>query len=210
MRVNVSLNLYSQTVPDKVEFGRFVLIKLAAGSYFLAPNALPHPSLANAKLVVDALELAFTNAQGGGKANTQALKMAETNFDNMMVELSHYVEDRANTDPINAVSIIIAGGMNVKAKATKAIPAFAAKNEAISGTITVRIKAVKGAIYIIETSPDPVPPVTSYVWKQVAVSKKATVKITGLTAGKKIWVRYALVEKNVQSDFGDAMSIIVT
>ncbi len=76
--------------------------------------------------------------------------------------------------------------------------------------VDAKVKATKGALYIFQTSPDPVAPATTYVWTQASVVKKCKATLAGLVVGKKIWVRFALIVKNVQQDWSDPMSIVVT
>lgn len=209
MRFQVNLGLGYQSVPDKIENAKTIVLKMTGNAYFAAPNPLPHPTLASITTTNTALETAYNNAQGGNKQTTLILKAAETAYNNALLELAHYVEDRANSDPNNGAAIIASAGMLMKAKTPPSIPTFDAKNNVLSGSIDVRIKATKGALYIIESSNDPVAPAT-YVWKQVSVGALANVTLSGFTPAKKIWLRYALIIKNVQQDFSDPISIIVT
>jgi hypothetical protein len=210
MRFQVNLGLGFQAVPDKIENAKTIVLKMTGNAYFTAPNAVPHPTLASITTTTNTLETAYNNAQGGNKQATQVLKSAEIAYNNALMELMHYVEDRANADPNNGAAIISSAGMLQKTKTPATIPTFDAKNNVLSGSVDVRIKAVRGAVYVIETSPDLVPPANVYVWKQASIGTKATVTLNGFTPTKRIWLRYALILKNVPQDFSDAISLIVT
>ncbi len=210
MKFQVNLGLHAQTVPFKVENGRTIVSKMGLSAYFLAPNPLPHPTLASITPLINTLETAYENARGGGKVFTLALKTAEAAYDTAFTELGHYVEDRANADPNNGAAIIAAAGMKAKNKGGKTIPTFALKNNAISGNVDAKVKATKGAVYLFQTSPDPVAPATALVWSQASVGKKCKATLSGLALGKKVWVRFALIVGGVQQDWSDPMSIVVT
>jgi len=210
MRFQINLGLSAQPVPMKVENGRNMVMKIGASAYFAAPNPLPHPTLASITPLINTLETAYENALGGSKIATLALKSAEIAYDNAITELSHYVEDRANADPNNGETIIVSAAMIMKAKTPKTIPTFSVKNNVLTGSIDVKVKATKGALYIFQTSPDPVPPATALVWTQASVGSKCKVTISGLTPAKKMWVRFALLIKGVQQDWSDGVSIVIT
>jgi len=210
MRFVVVINLKDQSVEVKIENGKSYSTKIGASAYFAAPNPLPHPTLANYNGIVTALENALNASKGGGDIALQTLKTAETNYDNYTTELGHYVEDRANSDPLNGDAIITAAGMSQKTKGTISIPDFSAKATDISGELYVRIKATDKTTYVLESSPNPALGTSAYVWKQVKVSQYASFKIDGYTRGQIVWLRYARIMGNVQSNFSDPISVVVS
>ena len=209
MRFNVNLGLKNQSVADKIENGKSYSSKIAASAYFAAPNPLPHPTLSNYNTTVGALETAFNASKGGGDIALQTLHTAETNYDNATTELGHYVEDRANSDPVNGAAIITAAGMNQKVNSPKTILDFSAKNGEISGQLEVRIKATDNTTYVVQTSPNPANG-TAYVWTQAKISQYASLTLSGFTRGSIVWLRYARIIANVQGDFSDPISVVVS
>ena len=208
MRFVVVINLKDQSVEVKIENGKSYSTKIGASAYFAAPNPLPHPTLANYGGIITALENALNAAKGGGDIAQQTLKTAETNYDNATTELAHYVEDRANADPLNGDAIITAAGMTQKSVGAKFIPDFKATPTGISGELYVRIKATRSTTYVLQLSPNPATG-ADFVWHQVKVSQYASFKIEGLVRGQIVWLRYARIIGNVPSDFSDPMSVVV-
>jgi len=209
MRFVVVINLKDQSVEVKIENGKSYSTKIGASAFFAAPNPLPHPTLANYNGIVTALENALNASKGGGDIALQTLKTAETNYDNYTTELGHYVEDRANSDPLNGDAIITAAGMSQKSAGAKSIPDFSAKNGENSGQLDVRIKATDNTIYVLQTSPNPAAG-AAFVWTQAKVSQYASFSITGFNRGAIVWLRYARIVGNLQGDFSDPISVVVS
>jgi hypothetical protein len=170
---------------------------------------LPHPTLASYNTIVAAFETAFNAANGGSAIQAQTLKTMEANYDNATTELGHYVEDRANNDPLNGDAIITAAGMLQRIKGDRIIPEFNATNNALSGVLDVRIKATPNTTYVLQQSPNPAAG-AAFIWSQVKVSQYASFQITGLTRGQIVWLRYARINGNVQSDYSDPISVVIT
>ena len=209
MRLQVNLGLSKLNVPAKVEYGKTTVTKMGASPFFLAPNPLPHPTLASTTAIITTLEAAFQSQQKGNTASTEALHNAETAFDNGFIELSHYVEDRANADTLNGSTIIAAANMKQKKAATRTKVAFKAAKGSVAGSVKLSIKAVKGAAYIVQQSPDHSVNAVGYTWTQSSISTKSRVELDGFATGSTMWFRYATVLSNVQSDWSDPVSIVI-
>ena len=106
----VALRLSKMTVPQKFQFARAVVVAMTGNAHFPTPA----PSLVVITSDANNLEAAHTAAAShtkGTAAQTQAMvKVLQLS----MQALAHYVENIANADPNNAVSIIESAGMQVK------------------------------------------------------------------------------------------------
>ncbi len=209
MRYQINLGLRQQSVPVKIETGRSILKKMGDSSFFAAPNPLPHPTLASVDTVIDDLETAYQQKQDGGKVATQMLKKNVLAYNDAIIELAHYVVDVANANPLQAEAIIIASGMKMKHFTKAVIPDFLVKNGKLSGTVKLRVRATKRAVYIFEISTATTGSLNDLIWKTISIGSKASVIIMGLTPGTTYYFRYAKVIKNMQADFSEAMHIVV-
>src|SRR3989344_8237196 len=106
MKKLVSLKLSKQTVPAKIENARHYVTLMTGNANF----ATPVPSLSVVSTAINNLETAYNSALGGGKVLTAIMHDKEAILDNLVTQLSHYVEATAN----GSDSIILSAGMNVK------------------------------------------------------------------------------------------------
>ena len=208
MRYQINLGLRQQSVPVKIETGRSIIKKMSSSSFFAAPNPLPHPTLASVDTVIDDMESAFLLTKDGSRLATQQLKKTVKAYVTAITELAHYVVDVANANPLQAEAIIVASGMQAKHFTKATIPDFSLKHGTLSGTVMLRVKATKRAVYIFEMSSGSVGSANELVWKIISIGSKASVTISNLTPATTYYFRYAKVINNEQTDFSDAMHIV--
>ena len=209
MHYQINLGLRQQTVPFKIENGRNILKMMSNSSFFAAPNPLPHPTLASIDAIIDDLETAYQQKQGGGKVATQVLKKNVLAYNDAINELAHYVVDLANANTSQATAIILAAGMNRKRVTKPYIPDFSVKHSALSGSVILRVKATKRAVYVFEISTATNGSLDDLVWKIVSIGSKAKITVSDLTSSTTYYFRYAKVIKIVPQDFSEALSIVV-
>ena len=208
MRYQINLGLRQQSVPVKIETGRTIIKRMSSSSFFAAPNPLPHPSLSSVDAIITDMESAYLLTKDGGKSATHLLKKRVKAYVDAITELAHYVADLANANPLQAEAIIVASGMQMKHFTKATIPDFSLKHGELSGTVMLKVRATKRAVYIFEMSSGNVGSVNELVWKTISIGSKASVTVSGLTPGTTYYFRYAIVINNEQTDFSDAMHIV--
>lgn len=207
MKKLVSLKLSKQNVATKIENARHYVTAMTGNPNFTTPS----PTLASITTSINNLETAYNNAMGGGKVLTAIMRDKLVTLDNLLTQLSHYVEAIAN----GSDTIILSAGMNLKVIAGGGRPnGFIIKKGDQSGELKLSTTYEKSHAYIWEMVADPLPDETpnvigagsseeAHTWKQVGVTTKASFTMDGLVAGLKYWFRVATVGKEGQNDWSD-------
>jgi hypothetical protein len=180
----VKLGFSKLTVPNKIQQARNILIQMAASGNFVTPT----PTLAIVGTATDTLETAFEDASKGGTVKTAFMHLQEKNLVKLMAQLASYVQTTSQGDE----TIILSSGMDVAATpsapqqllAPEALAIYIGQNESDA---LLKWKTLKGAkAYVIQQSTD-----GNTNWAEAGHCTKATIIISGLTSGAKIWFRTA-------------------
>jgi len=121
-----------------------------------------------------------------------------------------YVETTANANNADdevAIAIILSAGMDVKKQGAINIPILSVKQGEEAGSVILRRKAEEGSVYKWQMSLDPF---TNSSWTDAGKGSLATFEITGLTPVTRYWFRVALITGNVQGEFSDPVTFVVS
>jgi len=151
-KVKVNLGLQSFSAAEKVELARSIVTAMTGNANFTTPN----PALSAVTLAATNLDNAIQAAQDKGKSKVAVAHVAEATLDNLLTQLSLYVEIAANND----YTKVLSAGMNVKqgSAAPQLLDAptgVIAVNTTNEGEVIISWKRVKNShAYIIEISDD--------------------------------------------------------
>ena len=207
MKKLVSLKLAAQNVPTKIENARHYVTAMTGNPSFTTPI----PALASITTAVNNLETAYNSALAGGKVLTAIMHDKEVVLDNLLVQLSHYVEAAAN----GSETIILGAGMEVRAQAGgRRTTGFAVQKGGMAGELKLSTTHVKNNAYVWEMVLDPLPDETTAVdpthtWTQMGITTKSSFIKGSLEIGKKFWFRVANIGKDGQSAWSDPLPKIV-
>ena len=199
------LGLAKMPVPKKIEAARHMVAAIGSVPYFTTPM----PALADVTAATNALEVAYTAAQGAGPALTAVMHDKEEALDSLLTQLGNYVEIIANGDD----AIILAAGMSVQGKASRQAFQFSVGNGDHEGEAILQSPVTTRASYVWQRSADPLPadspaPANTSKWEQIAVTTVATLTTNSLVAGTKYWFRVATVTSAGQGLWSDPISLI--
>ena len=203
----IRLNLRSLSVTDKIAKGRHIVASMTNNATFQTPN----PPLTEVTAAIDELDKAQAAVQAAkSEVATRVLTQdgAETRVNQMLTQLSGYVESVAGTDD----SLITSIGMETRSSRTapqaptvpQGLSATAGEHE---GEIKLSWKAISNArSYAIESSQDPA---TATSWTHLGVATSAGKAISGLTSGKRYWFRVAAIGAGGQSGWSEHATKVV-
>lgn len=134
---------------------------------------------------IAALELAWKNAQDGGKTKKALMHDKEDALMKLMFDLAHYVEGVANGDE----AIVHLAGMQVKTKGTIVKPEFEVFQWNDSGAVGLRVKPHAKALYEWQYSADPV---SHTSWVSVITTAIGKATIGDLAVGTMYWFRVVI------------------
>lgn len=188
MRVLVKLGLWKMSIAEKIAKIRFIILSLIGNAWFPSPN----PSGATITSNVNNLEAAHLKAQGGGKDEIAAMRVAEAKLDLSVKLLAAYVENIANADPANAEAIILSAGMEVKGKSGKGSQGFELR-AGKSGEIIITSPVEKNALYEFQMCTD----FTNEAnWMRIYIGSKSKFVMKGLTPGTRYFFRVCAITKD--------------
>ncbi len=182
----IVLDFVKFPIPQKVEFGKNVIVRLKGNAKFPTPD-----------VTIEALEAATTlletrsiAAQGGGKEATALMHQAEDEWCDIMRVAARYVDRIADGD----TTVILGAGFNLAKQPAPAVrPEFSVELGEKSGSVLLRHQAVEGAqSYIWQYCIGDMPAADDN-WTIAQVTVKASVELTGLTPLTKYWFRSAAV-----------------
>jgi hypothetical protein len=189
------------SIAEKIARIRFIILSLIGNAWFPTPS----PTAATITTNVNNLEAAMLKAQGGGRDEVAAMRAAEEKLDLSVKLLASYVENIANTDPNNAVAIVLSAGMEVKGKSNKSNHGFEL-SAGKSGEIIVTCPVEKGATYEIQMCTD----FTNEVnWKRVYIGTKSKFVMKGLTPGTRYYFRVCAITKDGAQPWSVALGLFV-
>ncbi|MFH0893749.1 MAG: hypothetical protein V2A54_04875 [Bacteroidota bacterium] len=185
-RSKVVLEFLRYPVSRKVEYGRNVIAKMTGNASFPSPDL----TLTVAATLCTNLEQAAVAADGGGKAATSNLNIAEKAWDDGFRKLAMYVDRIAN----GAENLILISGFDASRQPEAALrPEFHAENTKHAGEVLLAHKSLrKRAAWVWQYAPDPVPS-DGAGWTLANVTLQAKCVISGLESGKLYWFRVCLV-----------------
>jgi hypothetical protein len=189
-------------VPGKVEYGRNTVIHMTGNTSFSNPDVL----LSQITTACNNLETAYTASLGGGLQQTANLKLAVKTWDDLMRKQADYVNRISNGND----ALMLSAGFHPTHQPVPALrPEFSAHHGEISGEVTLKHKAVKGAAWIWQYVNDPLP-ADDKSWLLAGVSLQAMFVVKGLTPGTRCWFRAACVTHAGQGAWSDPVSMIVS
>lgn len=202
----IKLNLKQLPISEKIAKARQIIAALTGNAHFTTPT----PALAAIKTAADDLEVATADVQAARQAvktKTSTQTQKEDGLDQLLNQLSAYVESVAGTDD----TLIHSAGMDTRAKASasttprqpQSLSATAGKRDSEIALSWDKVDGAKS--YIVEQSLDP-PTATS--WAHAGVSTKARTTISGLTTGTRYWFRVTAVGAIGQSGSSDPATMI--
>jgi hypothetical protein len=154
----VSLRLSERSVSDKIETSKNIVSSMNGNNKFTNPS----PALAAITSATINLENAYIAAIDGGKSKTAFMHQQEAILDNLLLQLSNYVEATANAALAaggDAQAVILSAGMDFKRAKNVAplplAPTGLTATSALEGEVELKWKSVKYArSYIVEISSD--------------------------------------------------------
>jgi hypothetical protein len=193
------LGFRNLSIPEKIQKSREVVTHLTGNVNFTTPN----PTLAVVTTAINALETAHELAADGGKALKSAMRAKEKVLVDLMVQLQEYVANASGGDEQK----ILSAGLGVKtttSRQKKGVSVIAGLNPGeIICTAASPVKGIK-AIHEFQSCIDPIPvdvKVDSVnQWVNAEISSKATVTISNLPLGIKIWIRHRLILSKGQKE----------
>jgi len=205
MRLKTNLMLNSMSVPQLIAFAQHMVSRMTGNSFF----ATPSPLLTVITTAVNALQLAYDNAQGGGPAQTAIMHQKREALELLLTAEGHYVEDRAN-DPANAAAgaeaIILSAGINIRQTNPRQKSVFTASIGKIQGSAVLTAAHVDRGAHDWQYTLDPN---QANSWIQVDQTIKATVTIVGLESLKHYYFRHRLILKDGASAWEGPVEMLV-
>lgn len=189
------------SVPEKIEFAGQVFKSMDGNPEF--PDALPTTAtLETDKKNLETAQDEANVARQVSQQKTLIMEEKESTLDNTLRKLGNYVENKTDGDEAK----ILSSGFLVRAKAspTSVTPQVLSLNLTTGdgeGELDASWNSVSAAkSYVVEVCEDPLTPTG---WKPAKPATKSSATITGLTSGKKYWVRVAAVTAAGQGTFSD-------
>ncbi|MGZ3899335.1 MAG: fibronectin type III domain-containing protein, partial [Bacteroidia bacterium] len=156
---------------------------LANPTIFVNPN----PATSLIVTAIKDLELAWNNAQDGGKTKKAVMHDKEDKLMKLMNNLANYVEVLANGDE----SVVHLAGMDIKHKPVIVKPEFEVVQLAESGSVKVKVKARAKSMYKYQYTTDP----DGKSWIDAKITSVTKAVISGLQAGVKYFFRVVFMDK---------------
>jgi hypothetical protein len=195
-KLRVVLNMSRLSVPGKLNKSKMVHAAIGSNTTVFASAA---PLLGSLGTAITALETAWTDAQDGGKSLTALMHDREAELDSIMSRVAAYVEGVADGDP----AIVHMAGLSIKRSKGATKVSFEVKAGRGSGTIQLRVKAIKGAAYFWEYSID------NATWFDAGSTVQSRTKVDRLNPGTRYWFRYGWVDKDGEHPFSEPITAIV-
>lgn len=188
---------------QKIIKARYYVSQMTGNANFPTPD----PTLSDISAKANALELAYNEAQDGGKTKVALAKAAEAELDAIIVLLTAYVQFVSKGE----ATIIRSSGFEVKEVNNNAQPLVAVTglgttpgiNEGEVNLYWDRVPNSK--VYKIEKSAD-----GNTNWTYAGESTKASITLTGLPTATKIWFKIAAVGAKGQGPWSDPAKGLVS
>jgi len=197
--VKAVLNMSKLSVAAKIKRAKLIVDSIAANtSKFTSPN----PPLAIVNSAIADLEIAWKAAEDGGKTKTAIMHDKEAELMKLMFDVAAYVQNVANGNE----AIIHLAALDVKKFSNPPQTEFSVERGENHGEVIVKTKALRGACYVWQYSPDPVSKASWIVYSQNMFSK---VTITGLNPGFVYWFRVIIINNKGVHETNMPLSIMV-
>jgi hypothetical protein len=202
-KAQVALMLSKVSVPQFIAEARHFVQSMSGNVFF--PN--PNPVLTDISANATALEAAYAVSQTRVKGSAEKRDVEVRALHLKLKSLAIYVEGIANTNPDLADAVIASAGMQEKRPNSKGAHVFSVKLGAKPGEVLLRTKGLKRGSYIYEMSTDP--NLAPANW--IVIYQGLTMKFlkTGLTSGTRYFFRYSTIDKNGQSAWSSALSVVI-
>ena len=197
----VALGLSKLSVPQKIEFSRFLVTSITGNANFTTPM----PALTVITGNISALETAYITAKGGGKDETAAMRAKGLVLDLSLKLLGSYVEGIANANPANAEAIILSAGINLKRQAATRPNGFRVVSGELAGQIQLRTDYDSRKMFTFAMTQTPADEAT---WQVIHTSTKSQHLVTGLESGIRYYFKYAKVGSEGQENWSNVLDII--
>jgi hypothetical protein len=138
------------SIIQKIARIRLIITKMTGNPYFTSPN----PTLAVVATATNNLEAAEIKAKTGGKEDTANMYDKEEILDQLVKQLSVYVESVANNNPATAETVILSSGFEIKSKGTREVLYFTVVPTGNPGEVRLQIKAGNRVVYEFQISID--------------------------------------------------------
>jgi hypothetical protein len=192
-RSNALLILYLKTIHDA----------MAASA---ALQNATSPTLTQFLADIGAFEVCETQAGTKAKGTSKARNAAKRKAVLDARHLCSFVQGVADSQPsaADAEAVITAGGMTVKARASRNKPPLEARNASVAGTVLLIAKAVADeATYFWQFSTD------QRTWSSTPETMKASTVISGLTSGQTYYFRFRAIARAGHVDYSQVVSLLV-
>ncbi|MBI2272112.1 MAG: fibronectin type III domain-containing protein [Bacteroidetes bacterium] len=200
----VVLKLKERSVPNKIDFARSVVLQMTGNPNFTTPN----PALASITTAANDVDAAYVKALNGGPQDTADMRNKEAVLDQLLMAEGYYVEIIANEIPATAEATILSAGMSVKQTGSINISMLSVTQGSVPGSVKLRRKAEgRGVVYKWQMSDDPF---SNASWKDAGEGSLASFEIVGLRPVTRYWFRVAVIDGNVQGEFSDPVTFVVS
>jgi hypothetical protein len=195
------LGIAKLTVPQKIEFARFVETSMAGNPHFASPS----PALTVLNTAANELELAHLAALSGGKDETAVVRDKELALELVLKSVCSYVETIANGNITTAESTILSAGFGTKKQAAPRPNGFRLMHGKKPGEIIVRTDSDARAVFTFERT---LTPDKEDSWIEVHSSTRAQITVTGLESGKHHYFRYAKTDKDGTGPWSNVLHLM--
>ncbi len=182
---------------------KLIVSKMTGNVHFPTPT----PTLTAVTAQIAVLDADITTALTKAKGTASPMHVATQALESQLRMLAGYVQNIANADQENGVSIIQSAGMDVRKPAARTPKTFSAKVEKVPGEVLLNTKAVPRSSYIYQMTTDPT---LVSGWSTMAISNTAKYLKTGLTSGTKYFFRVAIITKSLQGDWSPVISVVAS
>lgn len=200
----IKLGLNSLSIPDKIQFGRQIVLAMTDNSNFPTPNPTLAALLDSSETLEDSYNEALA-ARQAAKAKTSVQDDDGANFDLVLMQLANYVENASNGDKAKIES----AGFSLRNPPSPigALPApedLQAVPSQHAGTADVSWNAVRGAkAYCIERAVD----AQELDWGVIGMSTKKEASLNSMVSGRRYWFRVAAIGAAGQSAYSDPVPL---
>ncbi len=196
----ISLGFSPLSYADFLEEAKHIHSKMNGNAYFPDPT----PKLSDVDAAITAYGTALTAAKELGKDNVAEKNKARLALTALLQDLGRYAMFVAKGD----VTMLISSGYRLNKMPQPVhleVPGTVSiSNGPVPGSMTVKVKAVKGAQSYIHQITD-APPTGNTVWVSATTGRSRYVH-TSLTRGKEYWVRAGATGSNEQLTYGPVTS----
>ncbi len=196
--VEVTVNVKGLTPTMKLNLANHIYSSVNGNSNFTAL----FPTAATLLTVTNGFSTALSNQKKGDKTSTATMKDALHKMMRTLKAMAACVEYLSNDNE----TIALSSGFSIKVHGVKTSGPLTLSHGAVSGTINLVHKSIRGASYKWQYSPDPI---TATSWVDAGSTTVVKNSISGLIPGKVYWFRVATIKGRTQSNWGTAVSLMV-